>query len=210
MTRETWENATPHQMMVFIGWQHLGLARKQRLYHISLCRHFWGQLPSPVARSTVEAAERFVEGELSLDQLRVAHTTLFEEYIGVVRENGGKRYIHTRIGRMYAWVAEASSPQGCIMVEPTHRNHMAPATSFLRDIFGNRVYTSAFDPRWRTADVLGLARAIYDDRAFERMPILADALMDAGCENEEIIAHCRGDGPHVRGCWVVDLILGKS
>ena len=57
---------------------------------------------------------------------------------------------------------------------------------------------------------VGVARAIYDDKAFERMPILADALMDAGCEEEQIISHCRSDGPHVRGCWVVDLVLGKE
>ena len=82
--------------------------------------------------------------------------------------------------------------------------------SVLRDIFGNPFRPVAFDPRWQTSDVVGLARAIYDDKAFERMPILADALMDAGCEKEQIIAHCRGDGPHVRGCWVVDLVLGKE
>jgi len=80
----------------------------------------------------------------------------------------------------------------------------------LRDIFGNPFRPVEIDPRWRTSDVVGLARAIYDDRGFERMPILADALMDAGCENEEIIGHCRGGGPHVRGCWVVDMILGKE
>jgi hypothetical protein len=80
----------------------------------------------------------------------------------------------------------------------------------LRDIFGNPFRPIAFDPRWRTSDVLGLARAIYDDEAFERMPILADALMDAGCEDEQVISHCRGPGPHVRGCWVVDLVLGKE
>jgi hypothetical protein len=66
------------------------------------------------------------------------------------------------------------------------------------------------DPRWRTSDVIGLARGISEDQAFERLPILGDALMDAGCEGEQIIAHCRGEGPHVRGCWVVDLILGKD
>jgi hypothetical protein len=85
-----------------------------------------------------------------------------------------------------------------------------PGAWLVRDIFGNPFRPVEFDPRWRTSDVVGLARAIYDDRAFERMPILADALMDAGCEHEEIIGHCRGDGPHVRGCWVVDLILGKE
>ncbi len=80
----------------------------------------------------------------------------------------------------------------------------------IRDIFGNPFRPVTFDPRWRTSDVVGLAQAIYDDKAFERMPILADALMDAGCEEEQIIAHCRGDGPHVRGCWVVDLVLEKT
>jgi hypothetical protein len=85
-----------------------------------------------------------------------------------------------------------------------------PIANILRDIFGNPFRPVAFDPRWRTSDVVGLARAIYDDKAFERMPIMADALMDAGCEDEQVISHCRSDGPHVRGCWVVDLILGKE
>jgi hypothetical protein len=80
----------------------------------------------------------------------------------------------------------------------------------VKDVVGNPFRPVTFDPRWRTSDVVGLAKAIYDDKAFERMPILADALMDAGCEDEVIIAHCRGDGPHVRGCWVVDLVLGKE
>jgi hypothetical protein len=83
-------------------------------------------------------------------------------------------------------------------------------TGILEDIFGNSFSPVEFDSRWRTSDVLGLARAIYDDKAFERMPILADALMDAGCEDEQVIAHCRGERPHVRGCWVVDLVLGKQ
>jgi hypothetical protein len=55
-----------------------------------------------------------------------------------------------------------------------------------------------------------LARGIYDDRAFDRLPILADALIDAGCDDEAILGHCRGPGPHVRGCWVADLVLGKE
>ena len=52
---------------------------------------------------------------------------------------------------------------------------------------------------------------MYDSRDFAPMPILADALQDAGCEHEDILAHCRdANGTHVRGCWVVDLVLGKS
>jgi hypothetical protein len=80
---------------------------------------------------------------------------------------------------------------------------------FLRDIFGNPFRPVLFDPAWRTSTAIGVAQKMYDSRDFSAMPILADALQDAGCEDEAILNHCRGDGPHVRGCWVVDLVLGK-
>ncbi|MCE9530060.1 MAG: hypothetical protein K8T89_02815 [Planctomycetes bacterium] len=80
----------------------------------------------------------------------------------------------------------------------------------MRDIFGNPYHPIVFNSRWLSLDVVEIAQSIYDDRAFDRMPILADALMDAGCDNDEIIHHCRGPGSHVRGCWVLDMILGKS
>jgi hypothetical protein len=82
--------------------------------------------------------------------------------------------------------------------------------SILRDIFGNPFRPVSLNQRWFSSTVLDLARNIYDEHQFERMPILADALMDAGCDSEEILNHCRGPGPHVRGCWVVDLLLGKD
>jgi hypothetical protein len=81
-------------------------------------------------------------------------------------------------------------------------------TRVLTDLVVTTLGPISFDPRWRTSDVLGLARGIYEDRAFDRMPILADALMDAGCERARIIDHCRESGPHYRGCWVVDAVLG--
>ena len=69
----------------------------------------------------------------------------------------------------------------------------------------------AFSPEWRTSTVVAIAKSMYDSRDFAPMPILADALQDAGCEHEDILAHCRdANGTHVRGCWVVDLVLGKS
>jgi hypothetical protein len=66
------------------------------------------------------------------------------------------------------------------------------------------------DPSWITSTVVALARGIRKEGAFDRLPILADALQDAGCDSEDVLNHCRGPGPHVRGCWVVDLVLGKS
>ena len=80
----------------------------------------------------------------------------------------------------------------------------------LRDVVGNPFRPVAFAPEWLTSDVLALARQMYESRDFGAMPILADALQDAGCDNTDVLNHCRGDGPHVRGCWVVDLVLGKS
>lgn len=67
-----------------------------------------------------------------------------------------------------------------------------------------------FRSEWRTYTVVSLARTMYDTRDFSGMPILADALQEAGCEQIDILEHCRGGGPHVRGCWVVDLVLGKE
>ena len=83
--------------------------------------------------------------------------------------------------------------------------------ALLRCIAGNPFRPAAFNPAWRTSDVMLLAQGIYDDRAFDRMPILADALQDAGCDNDDILAHSRdANTPHARGCWVVDLVLGKA
>jgi len=83
-------------------------------------------------------------------------------------------------------------------------------TSSLRCIFGNPFRPVTLDPRWLTSTVIDLPSTIYDERTFDRMPILADALMDAGCDSEEIINHCRSEAPHSLGCWVVDLLLGKK
>ena len=89
------------------------------------------------------------------------------------------------------------------------RKWFATDNALLHD-HGDYFPAVTLNPRWLTSTVLDLARTIYDERVFERMPILADALMDSGCDSEEIINHCQGPGPHVRGCWVVDLLLGKE
>lgn len=79
----------------------------------------------------------------------------------------------------------------------------------VRDVFGNPFRPVAFDPAWRSDTAVALAKGMYESRDFAAMPILADALQDAGCENAAVLDHCR-DANHVRGCWVVDLVLGKT
>jgi hypothetical protein len=81
----------------------------------------------------------------------------------------------------------------------------------VRDVFGNPFRPVTFDPAWRTEDAVLLAKGMYESRDFSAMPILADALQDAGCDDERVLAHCRGPQQvHVRGCWVADLVLGKT
>ena len=93
----------------------------------------------------------------------------------------------------------------------SERKEKARYAAHLRCQFGNPFHPVAFDPALRTSDALALARGIYEKKAFDRMPILADALQDAGCDNADILDHCRDtSAQHVRGCWVVDLVLGKA
>jgi hypothetical protein len=80
----------------------------------------------------------------------------------------------------------------------------------LRDLFGNPFRPVELDPGWLAPSVVKLAQRIYEDRAFDRMPELADALGAAGCKVAEILSHCRQPGEHVRGCWVIDLILSRE
>jgi hypothetical protein len=99
---------------------------------------------------------------------------------------------------------------GAEMVQTEIRQAIA---NLLREIFGNPFRTRTIDPRWlcwNGATVPKIARGIYEDRAFDRLPILADALLDAGCDDEDILSHCRGAGPHVLGCWAVDAVLGRA
>ena len=111
-----------------------------------------------------------------------------------------------------AWSRAASSG-----AEPYHdapydlrRDEQEMQLPLLRDIFGNLFRPVTADPSWFTSTAATLATGIYAERAFDRLPILADALEDAGCANADILAHCRGGGEHVRGCWVIDLLLGKQ
>ena len=99
-------------------------------------------------------------------------------------------------------------------METLMKEHQKPALKhLLYCIFDNPFRPVAIDPAWLTwhdSTVPRMSQAIYDERAFDRLPILADALEEAGCTNADILGHCRGPGPHVRGCRVVDLLLGKK
>lgn len=94
----------------------------------------------------------------------------------------------------------------------TQQVELAAHAELLRDIIGPLLFrTVPVMPSWRTSEIIGLAQTMYDQRSFERMPGLADALEQAGCDNPEILGHCRERGRvHARGCWIVDLLLNKE
>ena len=80
----------------------------------------------------------------------------------------------------------------------------------IRCVFGNPFHPVALAPGWRTSAAVALADGIDADRAWERLPVLADALEEAGCDHPGLLGHLRGPGPHARGCWAVDLVLGRG
>jgi hypothetical protein len=82
--------------------------------------------------------------------------------------------------------------------------------NLIREIIGNPFRAIAFDPTWLSQGVVNLAERTYESQDFTWMPQLADSLEDVGCTNADILNHCRQPGEHVRGCWAVDLILGKE
>ena len=104
------------------------------------------------------------------------------------------------------WMLQARADE----VRPPYPVVVSWQLALVRDICGNPFRPAAFSPSWRTGTAVLLARQMYESRDFSAMPTLADALQEAGCNNPEVLDHCRGPVSHVRGCWVVDLVLGRG
>jgi hypothetical protein len=183
--------------------------RKLRLFACGCYRLLW-RLSSPeLARwECLTGCEKFADAEATKHEFRQLQKAFPDERMTI-----GDAFEAARVSSEFClnttWEL-ASSGAGAAADHRLHERERLAHCALLRCIFGNPFRPVAFDPRWRTADAVALARGIYDERAFDRLPLLADALMDAGCDREDVLSHCRGDRPHVRGCWVVDLVLGKE
>jgi hypothetical protein len=184
-------------------------ARKHLLYGCVCCRWVWAEL-APERRAAVELLEGHADGAASRDECQRAAV--------VARAappiEGEDKYSRSMVDMALRLTSERAvqsleSSLAGLFANNTPDEQMAQA-SWMRDIFGNPFRPVAFSPTWRTDTAVTLARQMYDAREFSAMPILADALQDAGCDSDEVLTHCRGVGPHVRGCWVVDLVLGKQ
>ena len=118
--------------------------------------------------------------------------------------------IGKRIARFMDRLWTGADTRFAVFELPTPRKERVSQTRLLHDIFGNPFCSITLNPTWLTSTVVALATGIYEEKAFDRLPILADALQDAECDSEEMLNHCRSDGVHVRGCWVIDLVTGRK
>jgi hypothetical protein len=190
--------------------------RKVMLYAVAMFLRVPGLL-TEVMSEWVELAERVAAGQATDRDFEdfPSINLLAENEVEHLAERGtpGSRAQYAAIGDMVTctWMI---GKRDFAPVNPVPPEELEPVrranADLVRDIFGNPFRPVAFSPEWRSDTALSLARQMYDSRDFGAMPVLADALQDAGCADADILDHCRGDGPHVRGCWVVDLVLGKE
>lgn len=194
-------------LVATLGVEERGLARKRRLYLAGLCRRFWEEMPLSSGKTAIERAEAFADGQVTAAALAAAQQAHLQAHVAYSAARG-KRVVQTRAGFLSGCALEAANPSGCRLVVPLDRDTLITATHLLRDVFGPIQPQSEGSAAWRTPQVVDMARSIYRDEAFERLPYLAEALTDNGCEDAGILSHCRAPGPHIRGCWVVDQVLG--
>jgi hypothetical protein len=186
--------------------------RKWTLLAAAFCRRIWPLLTHERSRQAVDTAERWADGLVGSRELNRAGKAAAPYVIQPGAETLAASAAHMTAlrGKDNARIAAscaAGATEAAGGSADVERKHQC---AIIRDILGYPYRTITIDHSSLSLTVTSLAEAIYTDRAFDRLPILADALEDAGCTNADILEHCRGPGPHVRGCWVVDLLLAKE
>lgn len=229
MTASEWlDSAVPEPMLEALRGR--ASDRKLRLFACACCRAIWHSLADERTRKLVEMIELEADGLVRTD-LRdsvrgqagtIAEWSTWDYMTGapVDRMVTGALLAESAPGMAFnvaGWVRTAvrdARPEGertrDAQRKRPHDGAGPHQCELLRDIFANPYRPASIDPSWRTPAVVDLAKSIYDERAFDRMPALGDALERSGCADAAVLSHCRGRGEHVRGCWVVDALLGKS
>jgi hypothetical protein len=212
----------PEAMLRFVGRSGYS-GRKLRLFACACARRIEALLTDERLRQLIGVGEAYAEGMVRQSVLESAFSSAGQvnqpDFFAIEREwtESDTRAVNAASAALsIAHVASLEAAKGVA-------RHIASAVAgeavaeekwhqaeILRDVLGSPFHPVILDPAWRTSTTTHLAATIYDDRAFDLQPILADALEEAGCTDAAILAHCRGPGPHVRGCWVIDLLLGKQ
>jgi hypothetical protein len=217
MTEQDWLSySAPEPMFAFLGEK--ATLRKMRLFAVACCRRVWHLIRDERSCHAVEIAERFADGRANRRERKAAElgakSARFEGR--VTSADNAAMFAVCHSSREGAWMniagdtatqaAWAMSPNG----EAPDAAEYAAQAAIVRELYGNPFRPCHLDSSGRSPAVVQMARTIYEDRRFEFLPFLADALEEAGCTDASILNHCREPGEHVRGCWLLDLILGKE
>jgi hypothetical protein len=198
--------------------------RRLRLFLCACCRLMWEWMP-PRSRTAVEVAEGYAYGLRTKQELRFARrdasaeATYDRSWWGQIRETlAYGDWADLEDPNLQLAVLAASEGLGVNVMEAIqhayglHPERDQRCSQLLRDLF-NPFHSGSINPAWLTwsgGTTAALVRTIFEECRWDDLPVLADALEEAGCADESILSHCRGSGPHVRGCWVLDLLLGKD
>jgi hypothetical protein len=206
--------------------------RKWRLFAAACCRRVWDHLSDERSRSAVEVAEQFADGLVKKRKLQQAGAEAFEAFYETCRARTGEKDLilmrmkpppaafrraapaAVRWACLAAWTTVVDAEEAAMTAESVANiTDMRSHCDLLREVAGNPFRTVALDPVWLPGNrgaARKIAQASYDDRDFSRLGVLADALEEGGCTDEALLGHLRSPGPHVRGCWALDLVLGKE
>jgi hypothetical protein len=188
--------------------------RKIRLFAVACVRRIWAQVEDNVSRAVVRTVERFADGRKGVADLRAARTVAASL---LARAAGRPAAVAEAVARL-TWPhdGDGACDHAALVSYYVHcaaggdAGEYAGQCALLRDIVGNLHRPTTSDPPWAAPAVVALAREMYTSRDFDAMPALGDALQASGCDDPDVLGHCRGTGLHARGCAVVDAILGYS
>ena len=217
--------ADPQKMLEFLRGKVSD--RKLRLFASACARRLWRLLTEEESRRAVEVAERFTDGRASADHLAEAEESADEATIAVYGTAEADVSAAFYAADAASWAATGDPEKAATFAvqavsdaclrERYRVVERAAQAALLRDVLGNPFRPAAISPAWQTPTVVALAQAASDERELPagtldttRLAVLADALEEAGCTDPDLLIHLREKGPYVRGCWVVDLLLGKE
>jgi len=225
LTESEWlRGRKPEDLLLYLYYVVKPSLRKFRLFNCGCLRRGWAHLHDDTLRQGIETCERFIEGTATAEDLEEARNRANRLALGTgdIIEDHGPMAVEALCSSSEghsvfpasksaaAVAAEASPNDGGPDWSVDHSKERAIQCDLLREIIGNPFRPVRIEPTWATDSVRSIAQGIYDEIAFDRLAVLGDALQDAGCAEEQLLAHCRQPTGHVRGCWVVDLVLGKS
>jgi hypothetical protein len=235
MNESEWlQHAEPRDMLAFLRGQRR--PRKLRLFACACCRRIWHLLEDERSRDAVIASERYADRLIRREELIASRQRamlgkpLFDYYV-YPAENAAASVARPTISHPWIlWLTESALGNEAVRTrggstaavnlplrEEVREAEARAQRAFLHDLFGNPFRPVSVSAAWRAPSVTALAQGAYEERSLPagtldpaRLAVLADALEEGGCTDEAILGHLRGPGPHIRGCFPVDLILGKQ